>query len=93
MKFRATLDKAESPISSAEIHFVQTCCQILKIVTITTTKVNEGKRDPTLTIMKIRKLLEALRAKAEAFRRMSPASYQTTCNSENHLRSFFKFSL
>ncbi len=89
MQVQATLDKAESLFSSGEIHLKQTCCQILKfdrdnkVVLIITTEVNEGKRDPTLTIMESRKLLEALRAKVEAFRGMSPALYQTTCNTEN----------
>ncbi len=71
-----------------EVHFIQTCCYILKVSDdervkfITIKAVNKGNEDPSLTIVAIGKMLEALGNKAEAFRRASPTPSRTTCNAD-----------
>jgi hypothetical protein len=70
MRVWATLDKGENPLSCEEIYFVQTCCQILKVnsddkvALIASTAVDDGRGDPTLTVMEIQKFLEASGAMA-----------------------------
>ncbi len=65
-------------MSEEEVHFIETCCRILKVSDdervkfITIKAVNKGNEDPGLTIVAIGKMLEALGNKAEAFRRASP---------------------
>ncbi len=71
------LTKEENPLSEQEVHFIETCCHILKVSDddkvnhMATTAMSKGEGDPCLIIAPIRKLLEALGNEAEACRRIS----------------------
>jgi hypothetical protein len=83
------LDKIKNPLSEEEIHFIWTCCQIMKISekekieSICETAIWEGNGKATGTVAAIQKLLGALGSEAEACRRVSQAPFQTTQNMEN----------
>jgi hypothetical protein len=62
MRICDALSKGENPLSSEEIHSMQTCYQILKInsddkIAFNATAADEGRGDPALTIAEIQKLL------------------------------------
>jgi hypothetical protein len=83
------LYKGENLLSIEDVHFIQTCCQIMKtsesnkVKFIATTVVTEGEGNPGLTIAIVKKLLEALGSDAETFTRDFLAPYQTTRNMDN----------
>jgi hypothetical protein len=92
----SAFDKGKDPLSSEEIHFIQTCCQILKIGSddmvafIAATEVNEDGVDPASRPAHCRSQDIFRNTGAEAFRRKSPAPYQTTRNVdslETHVHS------
>jgi hypothetical protein len=72
------LDKRKNPMSKEEMHFIQTCCRIMKAssgdkVKFTDTTVETiGEENPGLMIATIKRLLEALLSKADTCRRDSP---------------------
>ncbi len=94
MRVQNALDKGENPLPEEEIHFFQTCCQILKteidsrVMSNNITAVNTGKGDPFLTVKKIQRLLGALWAEAEITRdcdqlHIRPPEMQTICSLEH----------
>lgn len=89
VKVREALDKDKSPLSEEEVHFIQTCCRIMKtsksekVKSVAMTAVSEGDGNPGLTIAAIKRLLEAIGSEAETCRRDSPVHYQTTRNADN----------
>jgi hypothetical protein len=56
MRVQSALDKGENPLSCKELHFIQTCCQILKLNSnckihkINTTASQGGRGDLPLMI-------------------------------------------